>query len=105
MRLTTTDTLLLVARALRIEAGTQSSEPIEVQDRRALDAIFPDVDVDRLDPNRFTFVCSTSWGEYKRFAVCHPNSCFLSQPHPASRIDLDRPRGYHYIEGDWKRVW
>ena len=50
-------------------------------------------------------VCATSWNNRERFATLHTTHSMLAQPHRASRVDLDPPRGYRSTPQGWVRCW
>lgn len=102
---TSTTALLLGLRLARMALGQEPTDSIESQDAKALASLLPHMKPEHRDARQYTVVCATAWTDYKRFAGIHPNHSFLAHAHPASRADLDPPRGYHVKDGQFYRVW
>ena len=96
---------LLGLRLARMALGQESTDSIESQDAEALASLLAHMKPEHCDARQYTVVCATAWTDCKRFAGIHPNHSFLAHAHPASRADLDPPRGYHVQDGKFYRVW
>ena len=97
--------LLLGLRLARMALGQESTDSIESQDAEALASLLPHLKPEHCDSKQYTVVCATAWTDHRRFAGVHPNHSLLAHARPASRADLDPPRGYHDTDGQFYRAW